>query len=284
MEWIGSIANGWQNWVRESSVAGRLGLFALTWVGIWLPLAIPIAHALAWRPFEPLLPAQKLRLLGPLYLLAPVVLWQWLGAIDRSWDLYGWHWPLGLDVLLGWLGAIGSLLVAFGGEWLGGWLRWQGKGGDLLKAAVPIGLLALWISATEEVIFRGFLQVELEAWGDPWLAGMVASGIFALLHLVWERQQTLPQIPGLWLMGLVLTYAKFLDGGSLGLAIGLHAGWVWGLTCLDGAEAIEYTPTAPAWLIGYYRQPLAGLAGILCILGTGLFLGAISGWVLPGLF
>jgi uncharacterized protein len=274
MEWMSSIANNWQNWVREAPVAGRLGWFALTWIGLWLPLAIPIARSLAWRPFAPLLPAQKLRLLGPLYLLAPLVLWQWLGAIHQGWDLYGWRWPLGLDVLLGWLVAIGSLIVVFGGEWLRGWLLWQGKGWDLLKAAVPIGLLALWISATEEVIFRGFLQVELEAWGNPWLAGIVASGIFALLHLVWERQQTLPQIPGLWLMGLVLTYAKFLDGGSLGLAIGLHAGWVWGLTCLDAAAAIQYSPTAPSWFIGLYQQPLAGLAGLIALIGTaGVLLG-----------
>jgi uncharacterized protein len=274
MEWISSIGNNWQNWVQASSVTGRLGLFALTWVGLWLPLAIPIARSLAWRPFEPLLPAQKLRLLGPLYLLAPVVLWQWLKAINQGWDFYGWRWPLGLDMLLGWLVAIGSLIVVFGAEWLRGWLLWQGKGWDLWKVAVPIGLLALWISATEEVIFRGFLQVELEAWGNPWLAGIVASGIFALLHLVWERQQTLPQIPGLWLMGLVLTYAKFLDGDSLGLAIGLHAGWVWGLTCLDAAAAVQYSPTAPSWFIGLYQQPLAGLAGLIALLGTaGVLLG-----------
>jgi uncharacterized protein len=274
MEWMSSIISNWQDSVREAPVAGRLGWFVLTWIGLWLPLAIPIARSLAWRPFAPLLPAQKLRLLGPLYLLAPLVLWQWLGAIHQGWDLYGWRWPLGLDVLLGWLVAIGSLIVVFGGEWLGGWLLWQGKGWDLLKAAVPIGLLALWISATEEVIFRGFLQVELEAWGNPWLAGIVASGIFALLHLVWERQQTLPQIPGLWLMGLVLTYAKFLDGGSLGLAIGLHAGWVWGLTCLDAAAAIQYSPTAPSWFIGLYQQPLAGLAGLSALIGTaGVLLG-----------
>jgi uncharacterized protein len=278
------VEHWWQQLWVTSPPLGHIGLFLLTWILLWLPWAVPIAMGLAWKPFAPLLPAQKLPLLAPLYLIAPLVLWEGLRAEGRTWADYGWRWPVGWDFAAGWLLAVLGLVIVFGWEWLAGWLRWQGSLGALLKLAGPIGLLALWIGVTEEVIFRGFLQNELvAAWG--WWPGIVAaSGIFALLHLLWERQQTWPQIPGLWLMGLVLALARSWDGGGLGLAIGLHAGWVWGLTCLDGAAAIDYPPTAPAWFIGYYRQPLAGLAGIICMLSTGLVLGAISGWVLPWFF
>jgi uncharacterized protein len=271
----------WRTLWLESSLLGRMGLFLLTWIGLWLPWAVPIAWRLAWRPFAPLNPAQKLPLLAPLYLIAPWLLGECLGAEGRGWGYYGWRWPVGLDLSAGWLLAVLGLALVFGWEWRWGWLLWQGSVSSLLRVALPIGLLALWISVTEEFIFRGFLQNELAvAWGW-WPATLVASGIFALLHLLWERQQTWPQIPGLWLMGLVLTLARSWDGDGLGLAIGLHAGWVWGLTCLDAAVAIDYSPEAPSWFIGFYRQPLAGLAGIICMVGTGLILGPISGWILP---
>jgi uncharacterized protein len=281
MENLVSIEHWWQTLWLHSSPLGQVGLFAITWVGLWLPWAILIASKLAWRPFAPLTSAQKLPLLAPLYLVAPLVLWAGLRATGTSWLSYGWQWPVGGDLVAGWLLAVLGLILVFGLEWGAGWLRWQGSFLALLKLALPIGLLALWISSSEEIIFRGFLQNQfLAAWG--WWPGIVAaSGIFALLHLLWERQQTWPQIPGLWLMGLVLSLARHWDGGGLGLAIGLHAGWVWGLTCLDAAAAISYSSTAPAWAIGYFQQPLAGAAGIICMLGTGLVLGAFFGWVIP---
>jgi uncharacterized protein len=271
---LGAMEQWWRGLWLNSGLLGRMGLFLSTWIGLWLPWAIPISWRLSWRPFLPLNPAQKLPLLAPLYLIAPGVLWECLQAEGRGWDYYGWRWPIGLDLPAGWLLAGMGLTLVFGGEWKG---SWQG----LLKVALPIGLLALWIGGTEEVIFRGFLQNELAAAWGWWPAALLSSGIFALLHLLWERQQTWPQIPGLWLMGVLLTWARSWDGGSLGLAIGLHAGWVWCLTCLDAAAAIDYSPNAPSWFIGYYRQPLAGLAGITCLLGTWLVLGSLSGWVLP---
>ncbi|HAJ62065.1 MAG TPA: CPBP family intramembrane metalloprotease domain-containing protein, partial [Cyanobacteria bacterium UBA8543] len=104
------------------------------------------------------------------------------------------------------------------------------------------------------------------------VAAAISSVIFALLHLIWDRQDTLPQLPGLWLMGMVLVLARWVDDGSLGLAWGLHAGWICGLTCLDSAELISYTGKGPVWMIGFREQPLAGVAGLLCLLGVGAVL------------
>lgn len=107
------------------------------------------------------------------------------------------------------------------------------------------------------------MQSILEQDYDRWLAAIIASSIFALLHLLWERQETFPQLPGLWLMGMVLVVARWVDGGSLGLAWGLHGGWVWGLSSLDAAQLISYTGKGKNWMIGINQQPLAGVMGIL---------------------
>ncbi len=268
----------WLSLVTHSAHLGRLGIFTVTWILLWLPVAIPIAIKLKWRPFAPLAAAQKLPLLAPLYLVAPIDLWGFLVADRRGWSGYGLTWGLTWlpDISLLWgLGlAVTSLVLVFGWEIWRGWIVWRSENqGKLLINALPILLLAMWIGVSEEVIFRGFLQIELAAEYGFWLGGIIASLIFALLHLLWERQQTWPQIPGLWLMGMVLTLA-ISNHQNLWLAIGLHAGWVWGLTCLDAAEMITYQTSAPPWFVGKYQQPLAGLAGIIALVATGIVLQA----------
>jgi uncharacterized protein len=261
----------WLNLVTHSSHLGRLGIFAVTWILLWLPLAIPIAIKLKWIPFAPLTAAQKLPLLAPLYLVAPIVLWGFLQSNQGNWSDYGLtRWP-DQSLLWGLSIAILSLILVFGWELWQGWIVWHSEHTrSLLINMVPILLLALWIGVSEEVIFRGFIQMELAGIYGFWLAGIVASLIFALLHLLWERQQTWPQVPGLWLMGMVLTGAVMVNQQHLWLAIGLHAGWVWGLTCLDAAEMISYQESAPVWFVGKYQQPLAGVAGILALVVTGV--------------
>jgi uncharacterized protein len=263
----------WLNLVAHSSHLGRLGIFAVTWILLWLPVAIPIAIKLQWKPFAPLTAAQKLPLLAPLYLVAPIVLWGFLHSQQGHWSDYGLTWFPDISLLWGLGLAMLSLVVVFGWEIWQGWIVWRSENTQkLLINSLPILLLALWIGLSEEVIFRGFLQLELAAIYGFWGAGIIASLIFALLHLLWERQQTWPQIPGLCLMGIVLTAAVAINQQHLWLAIGLHAGWVWGLTCLDAAEMITYQNSAPAWFVGKFQQPLAGMAGVLALMGTGMIL------------
>jgi uncharacterized protein len=121
----------------------------------------------------------------------------------------------------------------------------------------------------EEVIFRGYIFITLLADNSFWLAAIASSMIFAGLHLIWERKQTLPQLPGLWLMGMVLVAARILTNDTLYLAIGLHGGWIWGLTCIDSANLLTYK-YPNHWFTGLNQQPLAGMAGILCLILTGL--------------
>jgi membrane protease YdiL (CAAX protease family) len=253
----------------------KIAAFFIVWAALWLPLAIPIATLLKWHPSKPLAAEQKLPLLAALYLIAPLVLWgaSWVDGVPFL--SYGLHWKFEIFISLGQgLGlAVLSLIFIFMGQWLLGWVEWHSENWLCLKnVLLPVLWLGLWIGVTEELVFRGYLINELQQDYSVWVAAIISSAIFALLHLIWEQQNTLPQIPGLWLMGMVLVLARWVDGGSLGLAWGLHAGWIWGLTCMDSAKLISYTGKGPIWMTGLGENPLAGVAGFLCLFGVGAFL------------
>jgi hypothetical protein len=237
---------------------------------LWLPIAIAVVIL---RRVLPIKTEPKLLLLIPLYLIVPLIIWVAIEVeglsladcgIPMAHPIYLVS-SLGLGLILA---AIG-LTVVFGGECLLGWAHWQAENGDRLKAiSLPLLLLGLWIGGTEELVFRGWLQTTLQANYSSLVAGSIASVIFALSHLLWERQETIPQLPGLWLMGMVLVLSRWIDSGNLGLAWGLHAGWIWGLSSLDAAELISYPDKSPKWFTGWANKPLAGMAGAICLLLT----------------
>jgi len=261
--------------LKDAPVLFVVIAFFIVWVGCWLPIAALIAFAFKWQLSKGLQPEQKLPLVVSLYLLAPFVLWgaSWLtntplldyGFIGNISTLYS----LGLGLALGVL----SIAVVFSGQlWLG-WCCFQWSNFKLVRPILlPILLVALFVGGIEELVFRGFLFTELQKDYSVWVAALISSSIFALLHLVWEQRETTPQLPGLWFMGMVLVLARFVDGGSLGLAWGLHAGWVWAIATLDTAQLIDYTGKVSDWVTGKNKKPLAGVAGIVCLLFTvGIF-------------
>jgi len=139
--------------------------------------------------------------------------------------------------------------------------------------------LALWLSGIEELVFRGWLQTQLDIAWSPFVAAMLGSGVFAIAHLIWDGQAGLKQQPGLFALGLVLVLARWVDDGNLALAWGLHAGWVWSLACLG--EFIQPQPVAekPVWLTGSTAQPLTDIfdlglmavtAGLIWVASSGL--------------
>lgn len=253
--------------------------FLAIWFIFWLPIAIPIAKSLNWQPFEALLPEQKLPLVASLYVLVPFLVWGLITYQGTSWASYGLKLEpqLFLNLLWGLLLGIAGLVVIFALETALGWVQWhQDHWHKLISLGLPLLLLGLWIAWTEELIFRGIFINELEQDFSIILAATISSLIFALLHLIWERQDTFPQLPGLWLMGMVLVAARLVADGSLGLAWGLHAAWVWGLASLDAGELISYTGKGASWLTGLRGHPLAGVAGFFCLLLTSAVLWKIS--------
>lgn len=264
--------------VLAAPAIARISLFFAVWAVLWLPIAIPLATRLQWQWGTPLSPSQKLSLVASLYLLAPLVLYGAQRVGGSTWADLGLFWnhqTLGsAGIGLG-LGALG-IGVLFGVQRSLGWVVWQGQfeqpslGSALMSVVLPTLLLGSWVSVTEETIFRGFVLNQLQTDYGFWLSAAIASLIFAVLHLVWDPwRETGPQVPGLWLMGMILVVARWANGGNLGLAIGLHAGWIWAMATLDTLQCVRYTERVPSWMTGLGNKPLAGVSGLLFLAGTG---------------
>jgi len=258
--------------IPQMSSIQVIGAFFLVWLLAWTPIAIPLMIRLKWLPFTPFTPSQKLPLLASLYAIAPLLLWGFAALKHQPFAVYGLHWQPTLLVsgLLGLGLALLGLTLLFGFQQSQHWVIWQSSATpQFSRAILPSFAIALWISTIEELVFRGFLLNQLLTVLPVEPAAIVASLIFAVLHLLWEQQETFPQLPGLWLMGMVLTLARYADGGLLGLAIGLHTGWVGGMISLDSSGVIQYSDRAPTWFVGINYKPLAGLGGILLMILTG---------------
>jgi uncharacterized protein len=80
----------------------------------------------------------------------------------------------------------------------------------------------------------------------------------------------------------VLVLSRQVDQGNLGLAWGLHAGWVWTIASLDTLQLLHYTHKVPDWLTGRDAKPLAGMIGIGFLLLTAGSLWAIQAAVGSG--
>lgn len=249
-------------------------VFFVVWAVIWLPIAMLVARLIDWQPTQPLKTNQKLILLASLYVLAPPIVWWKINLQGLSFHDLGLAWQMSTAIHLG-VGIIISLVglaTVFGLETVLGLVSWHRQRIILLwSLSLPTLMLCIGISFIEELVFRGYLINVLNTDYSYGIAAAISSIIFALLHLVWERNQTIPQLPGLWLMGMVLVEARVVNGGSLGLAWGLHSGWIWGISCLDSAELITYSEDK-SWITGIYQQPLAGIGGIFCMLATGVAL------------
>lgn len=264
----------------EISPLLKICLFFIVWLGVWFPILIPLAWRWQWYPSRPLTPPQKLTLVGSLYLLFPLPLWGLRELTGVSFWQYGpLMGPQGLSWLSLGLGmGISSVMILVVVQRIAGWISWN------LNWTVRNGLwqfllalvLGIWIAGVEEFIFRGLVQQELQRELSVWYAASLTSVIFALLHLVWQPRQTLPQLPGLWLMGMVLTQACLLEDGSLSLAWGLHGGWVCAMIWLDSSNASQPNETVPPWVTGVGGHPLAGMVGLvlLAVVGGLLWLGS----------
>ena len=275
--------------------------FFTIWLVAWLPLAVPLSIRVGWKPFTPSPVNQKLPLLACLYFLIPFLLPLFTMQIGGTFEAYGFNinpsFCFSLIFGLG-IGVFGMILL-FALELVLGWVVWQeplvteqskstpsfptqkfvpDSITQVIKKVstiIPILLLALWVSITEEIVFRGFLLHQLQLIYTPWVAAALASSLFALLHLIWDAGSTVvPQLPGLWLMGMVLTMARWLDGNNLGLACGLHGGWVWVIASLDSLQSLKYSGQVSPWVTGWRRNPIAGMMGItfLVVTGIGMYL------------
>jgi uncharacterized protein len=289
----------------QAPALARLLIFFLVWLVVWMPIAIVLAVVLKWNPLQPsTTAARKIPLIVSLYVVAPIAIWGVSGFEQASWATYGLVRQTTLQAfgLGAGTGTIGLLGMFFLQQQLG-WLKLgrstptaslvaelEATGAEeateigetkiretkiretkqsMILSLLLIVALGLWVSTIEELVFRGFLWNQLQQDYAPWLAATIVSLLFAVLHLVWEGGKILPQLPGLWLMGMVLSLARWADQGQLGLAIGLHAGWIWTLASFDRWNLLHYPDHTAKWITGFDDHPLAGAMGLGFLLLTG---------------
>jgi membrane protease YdiL (CAAX protease family) len=274
-----STADQWRSTLAVFPSLLKILVFLLSWLVTWFPVAVVTAYLIKWQGRQPLTGNQKLVLVGTLYLVALVICWGTTQIEGTNLGDYGWNLGSNLvvSIAIGELGGIVGIGALVALELAGGWGVWQGQPlGTIGKILLPTAAIAFLISSVEELIFRGIFINILQQDYSLWVAAAISSAIFALLHLVWEQKETLPQVPGLWLMGMVLVAARIVNQGNLGLAIGLHAGWILAIATIDTAQLLKYPDPPHPWLVGHYGKPLAGVMGISLLLCTGLVLSIIK--------
>lgn len=255
-------------------------LFFLVWCGYWSPIALPLAVWLNWKPFQPATLRQKLPLLLALYATAPLALLTLEAIADRR-ITYGLVQPfVWVSAGIGFLIGLCGLTLLFWVQLRLGWLSAERETLSLRMIVETVllgGVLALGVGLVEEMVFRAFLLSQLSFTASFGLAAAISSLIFAMLHLIWDWQNTRSQLPGLWIMGMVLALAYKINGFSIGLPWGLHAGWILGMALVEIRGTLAPTEQAPVWITGRVGQPLTGIGALLFLVGTAGLL-----WLLPG--
>jgi membrane protease YdiL (CAAX protease family) len=142
------------------------------------------------------------------------------------------------------------------------------------------GYLAVWlvgmgfVGAAEEISCRGAALSLLSELANPWVACLVTSIGFAVEHLG-NTGETLSGVAMTAGFGLVAALGV-MRTGSIWWAIGMHAGWDWGLENFFGAigsglrfqgSFLVSTGSQPAWLTGGSAGP-EGSALVWIVMGA----------------
>ena len=158
------------------------------------------------------------------------------------------------------LGVLSVAAVVLFGALAGAILPYRPSAGEALATLCLAGVAAVAVSFFEEAMFRGVLYCRLRDGSNPVFAGLLSSLVFSLVHFAKPVPSVAVAHPH-WYAGIALLpdmfrkvhalehywpYALtlFLMGGflcwcvqrtrSLYAAIGLHAGWIFGLGLLRG--------------------------------------------------
>ncbi|MDY7007219.1 MAG: lysostaphin resistance A-like protein [Cyanobacteriota bacterium] len=261
--------------IAKFPVPIRIGIFILTLLLSWIPLAAPIyffgedanlasilAIALLYIEFIILVQFWGKKVYQQPYLLRRYGL-----EISRR-NFQKFFQGLGIGLF--------SLFGFFILEALLGWVIWQSPSAKLPQFILEGLLVSLGIGFAEELLFRGWLLDELERDYKPKVALWVSSIVYALLHFikpVAEILRTWFQFPGLVLLGLIFVWAKRGEEGRRKKEEGRRKKWMWtqnstkdegrrkkwmGTNCKDRVDGGVLNPTEKDKLI-YYQQELLGL-------------------------
>lgn len=236
----------------------RIGIFVLTLLVIWVPIALPI-RSIVQDPNLTTIITMPL-----LYTAFLVLVRLWGRLVYREPNLfkvYGFRQPkqFSRELVKGLGIGLISLLTMFVLQGVLGWVQWQPLQSTFPRIVLEGGIVAIAYGFAEELLFRGWLVNELDRGYSPSTSLWASSLIFALLHGI------RPQLPALVILGLTLVWAKRACRGRLGLSIGLHAGLIWGYYLVNVGQLFKFTNVVPVWVTGIDKNPLAGMMGILAL-------------------
>jgi membrane protease YdiL (CAAX protease family) len=202
----------------------------------------------------------------------------------RSFASLGMAWEVsaGRDLVAGIVISAPMMAVIFIIQWMLGWLQidsfaWQTQSvpSILLQTLFLFGIFVL-VGFSEELIFRGYWQINLtEGLNFQW-AAVISSLAFGIAH-AFNAGFNFPALIGLTLAGFFFLFSV-RRSGSLWLAIGLHIGWnffegpIFGfqVSGLKAFRLLEHQIQGPEIWTGGTFGPEAGL-----VLLPGLLLGAL---------
>lgn len=212
-----------------------------------------------------------------------------MARIDgRTWTGYGLCSRHGLTQFG--QGAVCGLLVVavvMGALWLSHAvsITFSGTGArSLIRSGVLWTLAFCWVATTEEIVFRGFVFFRLSRALNPFAAAIVASLLFAWVHMP-NDGETMIGLSSALGFGLVACLTVWRTG-SVWWALGLHAAWDWSETFLFGTTDSGFAatgnllisqPIGPTWLSG----GTAGPEGSVVIFPALVLLALIVMWILP---
>ncbi len=127
---------------------------------------------------------------------------------------------------------------------------------DLSIVAIPL-VAAIGTGFIEEIVFRGIVFRIVEGALGTWIALMLSSAIFGLLHLV-NPHATLQGAVAIVFEAGVMLAAAYVLTRRLWLPIGFHAGWnftqggIFGVSVSGQASGglLDGTLSGPEWLSG----------------------------------
>jgi len=271
----------------------RLGIFTLLVVAL-LVLAtslVRIVYVLAWLAHSNATLGAYLEdvvfriLILTSALLAGLICNRWLEGL--SWRALGlWFHPHWLrDLWVGSLIGTGSLALAALIAFAVGGVRFTISGreiyGGVLQTVFSTAFLFLIAALAEESLFRGYPLQTLSRAGLVWLAVLLTSVPFAIIHLQNPSATAFSSIntglAGVWLA------AAYLRTRSLWFPLGVHWAWNWaqgsilglpvsGITDLAAHPVFRAYDHGPAWLTGGSYGLEGGVACTVALMLSTLFI------------
>jgi uncharacterized protein len=175
--------------------------------------------------------------------------------------------------------GIASLVLAAGIAGVGGGLKFTLNSADshghVVRSVLASGFLFIFAALAEEAMFRGYALQTLTRAHWIWLAVLLTSVPFGIVHLsnpnvVRGLTFVNTALAGIWLA------VAYLRTRSLWFPLGVHWAWNWALGSLFGlpvsglrivgAPLLQAQDTGPAWLTGGSYGLEGGVAATITLL------------------